>query len=147
MVIDRLIDSFPSVIPDINGYGMGRFDPIHGIVISVFCESVIISRSILSFPFPSPFSNRIYRGNRLTPNRSIRNFVRRLSRDPLEISLGREQEIVVEVSRLRPVTKRFDESNVSEANSPRLQEASETSRLISHRTDICRERSRSIDRN
>lgn len=57
MVIDRLIDSFPSVIPDINGYGMGRFDPIHGIVISVFCESVIISRSILSFPFPFLPSN------------------------------------------------------------------------------------------
>lgn len=61
VVIGRLIDSFPSVIPDINGYGMGRFDPIHGIVISVFCGSVI-SRSILSFPSPSFLSfRRIYR--------------------------------------------------------------------------------------
>lgn len=59
VVIGRLIDSFPSVIPDING--MGRFDPIHGIVISVFCGSVI-SRSILSFPPPSFLSfRRIYR--------------------------------------------------------------------------------------
>lgn len=65
VVIDRLIDSFPSVIPDINGCGMGRFDPIHGIVISVFRGSVI-SRSILSI-FPLRRIYR-YRGNRLTPD-------------------------------------------------------------------------------
>lgn len=49
VVIDRLIDSFPSAVPDIKGV-LAMADPIR--VISIFCPSVV-SRSILSSPFPS----------------------------------------------------------------------------------------------
>lgn len=49
VVIDRLIDSFPSAVPDIKGV-LVMADPIR--VISIFCPSVV-SRSILSSPFPS----------------------------------------------------------------------------------------------